>query len=266
MSVALGGASLSSAVLLARRLRRLRTESERQAEAVRAGARESFGRDVHDLVGHWLWFASVKGELAHRLAEGHPGLQEELSEMIAAVQHAKADIRRLAHGGVPISLPAEVGRARRLLRASGVRCLVGDVPTTLTPDVSALLGTVLREGVVNVLRHSKPDVCLIGASDRGGRVRLDIANNGAGRRPRAGEDDGASAGGDAGAGEGVAAPAGGWLHGTGLRSLRLRTAALGGRLDVADEEGWFRLTAELPARPHPRTPRPRHPTRRCPPS
>lgn len=51
-------------VVLLLQVRRLRTEKE---QAV-IQAHEEFARDVHDLVGHWLWLASVKSELAYRRA------------------------------------------------------------------------------------------------------------------------------------------------------------------------------------------------------
>ncbi|MFC7649939.1 hypothetical protein ACFQX6_63585 [Streptosporangium lutulentum] len=54
-------------IFLTLRIRRLRAEKD-GAVALAQEQQEQFARDVHDLVGHWLWLVSIRSELAYRHA------------------------------------------------------------------------------------------------------------------------------------------------------------------------------------------------------
>lgn len=215
--------SLGVTLILAFRIRRLRAERDR---AVRL-AREELARDVHDLAGHWLWLASIKSELAYRHAAGDDRLRDELAEALDAVRHAAHAVRHVSRGtrgDRGLSLQGESTRAQSLLAGFGIDCSVNVALPGLPEDVSAVLGTVVREGVTNMLRHSEPGRCVIELSGRDGRLRLSVANDGA---PHGSPRD--RQGGD------------------GLGNLRHRVTGLGGTLrTAADGDGWFRLVAEVP--------------------
>ncbi|MBB2911553.1 two-component system sensor histidine kinase DesK [Streptosporangium becharense] len=212
--------SLSTTLVLAVRVRRLRAERER----VVAGVREGFARDMHDIVGHWLWLASVKGELARRHADGDARLHGELEEVLQAVRQATRAVRNVSAAYRGLSLPAEAERARVLLRGFGAYCSVRMEVADLPGEVSAALGTVVREGITNVLRHSRATRCAIELVECGGGLRLTVVNDGAPRRDPVGTGSG-----------------------SGLDNLRHRVGELGGTVQVSDgTDGWFTLIAEVP--------------------
>jgi signal transduction histidine kinase len=204
------------------RLRRVRAE---QVEAVRqaaAEARERFARDVHDLVSSRLWLASLKSEIAYRLAEDDSPLRLALSDVVKSIQQAAADVRNLSRSYQEISLTAEVANARAILKAYGTDCHVQVPEVDLGPEVSLVLAVMVREAVTNVLRHSMARTCLIEVAAHNGSVFLTVAN------------DGVKPGATPGSGSGIA-------------NLRRRAGALGGTLGVVmDPDGWFHLTAEIP--------------------
>jgi signal transduction histidine kinase len=135
-------------------------------------------------------------------------------------------VRSVASGYRELSLDAEAGSARSVLLAADVDAHIRFEHGELSAQVGTVLATVLREGVTNVLRHSKAERCEITVRQEDGRVRMDIVNDGV---PPAPTEPG---------------PHGG----SGIDNLAVRVAALGGRLTAGvDPDGRFRLHAALPA-------------------
>ncbi|MEV1080697.1 histidine kinase [Streptomyces sp. NPDC050211] len=223
--VVYGTARLSRLMLTAR--------EEREMLAWRAVEQERrrYARDLHDLLGYSLSAITLKGDLAQRLVRQHPERsREELDGLLMVARQALSDVRTVARGYRDLSLTLEAESARSLLTAADIRTGV-DLRCESQGPVGTVLATVLREGVTNIVRHSKATECRIETrrSDEG-FVRLVITNDGVGAvhsGPFPCLDGGGSGG---------------------LANLAERLAAIGGRLTVdTDERGWYRVTAEAPA-------------------
>jgi two-component system, NarL family, sensor histidine kinase DesK len=203
--------------------------NEARAEVARLAVsheRTRFARDLHDLLGYSLSAVVLKSELARRLVDRNPPRAlVELEEIGDISRRALADVRIVASGYRQLSLQDEARSARSVLTAADIAVTV-DVQACPLPDpVSTVLATVLREGVTNLLRHSKAECCQIRMTAQDERVCLTVANDGAPERPHE----------DAGTG------------GSGIGNLSVRAIALGGVLSARrTEDGWFRLRAELP--------------------
>lgn len=191
-----------------------------------------FSRDLHDLLGYSLSAITLKNELIHRLIGTNPcRAREEVDEVLVVSRQALADVRRVARGYREMSLRSELTSAESVLAAAGVSVVVDthQAVERLGPASSTVLATVLREGVTNLLRHSKASYCRISARVEGDHVRLTIVNDGL-----------------------LHAHPGSSPHsGSGLGNLARRLEDIGGRLIVhrcADDshEDVFRLTAEAP--------------------
>jgi two-component system sensor histidine kinase DesK len=138
---------------------------ETRAEVARLASeteRNRIARDLHDLVGHSLTAITVKSNLARQLAasESSPALQE-ITEVEQLSRQALADVRAAVSGYRDVTLAGELARAKELLRAAGI---TADIPTaTETPDSVSqeLFGWAVREGVTNVVRHSRASRCTI---------------------------------------------------------------------------------------------------------
>ncbi|WP_182905425.1 sensor histidine kinase [Microbispora sp. H13382] len=220
--VLLGTLLIAALVILAVHLRRLRAM---QAEAVRqaaAEAREQFGRDVHDLVSSRLWLATLRSELAYRLADDDSPLRPALADVVQAIRQASADIRNVTRSFRDVSLASELANARAVLRAYGTDCKIEVAEAELGDEVSAVLAITVREAVTNVLRHSRATLCTIEIVVRGGLVTLTVANDGVDPSVPPGD-------------------------GNGLDNLRNRAAALDGMVGtILDPDGWFRIIVEIP--------------------
>ena len=187
---------------------RLATENERARIA----------RDLHDLLGHSLTTITVKAALANRLARSDPDrAATEIAEVERLTRRTLADVRAAVSGYREVTLANELAAAREVLRAAGISAQLPGAIDAIEQQDAELFAWVVREGVTNVVRHSRARSC---------EVRLG---------PRSIEilDDGRSTG--------VAG------QGNGLSGLRERVAAHGGRLSFgAGEPGW-RLRVELPS-------------------
>lgn len=205
--------------------------SRSRAELARlavAQERLRFSRDVHDLLGYSLSTITLKCELVHRLVpRQNSRAQQELSEILQTSRQALADVRAVASGYRKMSLFAEAETARSMLTAAGITA-TARIDCGKLPDlVDTVLASVLREGLTNVLRHSKAEHCAIEARRTEHRVRLTLVNDGVGKPStilRADSSDG----------------------GSGIGNLKVRLEGLGGRLRAGvRSDGWFELRAEL---------------------
>jgi len=132
-------------------------------------------------------------------------------------------MRSVARGYRDLSLHNESESAGSVLVAADVDVTmdlsIGDLPTPVT----TVLATTLREGITNVLRHSKAERCDISVRQADGKVWLDIVNDGV-------QTNGAPSDG-----------------GSGIKNLSTRIAALHGHLVAGIEpDGRYGLHAWAP--------------------
>ncbi len=171
--------------------------------------RSRIARDLHDLLGHSLTTITVKAGLARRLAERDPvAAAAEIGEVEALTRRALAEVRAAVSGYRDVTLTGEIATAREVLRASGI---AADLPTAadaVQPELVDLFGWVIREGVTNVVRHSRATHCRVELASRS----VSITDNGRG---------------------GAAA------DGNGIAGLRERAEVVGGELGLGPAPaGW----------------------------
>lgn len=195
--------------------------AEARAELTRLAAeneRIRIARDLHDLLGHSLTTITVKAGLARRLGSADPARAvDQIAEVEELSRQALADVRAAVSGYRDVTLVTELARGRELLRVAGI---AADLPTAadvVAPANQELFGWAVREGLINVIRHSRASSCAVRLSPSSVEITDD--------------------------GMGAAA-----LAGNGLRGLRERVAAAGGTLETGPRQprGW-QLRVCLPA-------------------
>jgi two-component system, NarL family, sensor histidine kinase DesK len=199
---------------------RLLVAQEQIEHLAKVAERERIARDLHDVLGHTLSVVVLKSELAGKLiGTDAERARQEVAEVEQIARQALSEVREAVRGYRAEGIAAEITRARRALDAAGVRLEWQEESVLLTPAHESVLSLVLREAVTNILRHAGARSC-----------RLELATDGQGTRLSV-HDDGR--GGITG-------------EGNGLRGMRERVEALGGRLDIDSHEG-TRLSVYLPA-------------------
>lgn len=223
--VVISGLVVYGLTWMARSVLELRAARIELAQLAVAEERLRFARDLHDLLGLSLSAITLKSELVCRVAAHCPErARAELTEIIDIARLALADVRRVACGYQSLSLQQELHTAESLLSAAAVDVRLSVRHGELSCPVGTLLATVLREGVTNVLRHSKAELCEITLHERDGMVCLEIVNDGVTQQP---------------------SPR---IAGSGIDNLSYRVSRLGGTLTAGlRAEGGFRLRADVPA-------------------
>jgi two-component system sensor histidine kinase DesK len=181
LSTALGVGMLGMARLIGvnSQLRAARLEVARLAVAEE---RLRIARDLHDLLGHSLSLIAVKSELAGRLVASSPDrAAAEVHEIEAVARAALLQVRDAVSGYRQPTLVSELESARRMLAAAGVACQVDNDWPALPVVIESALSWALREGVTNVLRHSRCRQCVIRIVESVDAVDLEIVDDGPGR-------------------------------------------------------------------------------------
>ncbi|WP_439664261.1 sensor histidine kinase [Lentzea sp. HUAS TT2] len=210
------------------RLRSMVTELHEAREELATAAvtqeRLRFARDLHDLLGYSLSAITLKTELTHRLATLAPDrARQELTEVLEISRQALADVRSVALSYRELALDEETRSAQALLAAADIEVTVKIDAYELPKEAEVALATVLREGVTNLLRHSKAEHCEIVLASSPHLVRMDIVNDGIPAAERKSRD------------------------GNGIGNLTTRVRALGGDLHAGlTPEHTYRLRAEIP--------------------
>lgn len=221
-AVAVVMVGISRLIVTIRELRAARQEIARLAVSEE---RLRFARDLHDLLGHSLSAITLKNELARRLILTNPERAVgELDDAIATAREALREVREAVGDYRQPTLAAELRSAREILEAAGIDCRYEDKAGALPPATESVLAWTVREGVTNVVRHSRARHCAIRVLRADGAASVEVTDDGA--APATDRPNGA---------------------GNGLRGLAERAAKHGGRLDAGHVgTGGFRLHVTLP--------------------
>ena len=199
-------------------------------DLVLAQERERTARELHDDLGHRLTAIGLSLDYVSRV-DDPDAARAEVIRARSVVGDSLAAMRRLVRAMHPVELSAlgdaeAFGAVAEAFRGTGIDITVTiegeDVP--LPHEQSLLLLRFVQEGLTNVVRHSRATAV---------RLHVVVAPDGV---DAVIADDGGTGS--------VGATA---ADGFGLRSLRSRAEALGGRLPAEPTLDGFRLAVALPS-------------------
>ncbi|MEV5752633.1 sensor histidine kinase [Actinoallomurus sp. NPDC052308] len=203
---------------------------EARGEVARLAANEErlrIARDLHDLLGHTLSLIVLKSEVAVRIADRDPARSlGEMKDIETVARQALTDVRAAVSGYRRRDLAEELDNARGVLVAAEIEPAISTSGTPLPDGVDDLFAWAVREGVTNIVRHSRARTADISVTRVGADAVLQISDDGAG--PAA---DGGSPG----------------VGGNGLTGLGERVALAGGSVESGrGPDGGFRLIVRAP--------------------
>ncbi len=222
--------SMVRAITTGRELRAAREEIARLAVMTE---RLRIARDLHDLLGHNLSLIALKSELAGRLIGVAPERATvEIGDVERVARTTLQEVREAVSAYRQPTLSSELHAAHEILFAAGIahryegnESIMGTLPTA----VETLLSWAVREGVTNVIRHSRARQCTVRMKRESHSACVEVIDDGVAR-----PQDAASSG-DNGSG------------GNGLRGLAERVEALGGNFEAGPRVGGgYRLAVSVP--------------------
>ncbi|HWE98286.1 MAG TPA: histidine kinase [Caulobacteraceae bacterium] len=204
---------------------------ERQLLTLQEEERADIARDLHDDVGPHLFAVSVDTAMARRHVEA--GKSGEAIDRLEAAQTAIGAIQRMVREILARLRPTELiefglaaaidelvsfWQSRRPGIAFQIQAPKDD--TTIDPAVREAVYRFVQEGLSNAVRHGRPQRIEISVTLSPHAVEALVFDDGdtGGQPPR---------------------------EGLGLRGMRERLAAVGGRLEIERSGGW-RLAAHIP--------------------
>jgi len=220
--------ALGVTMLAFRRLLQLVIDLEQARDEVArltaAEERLRFSRDLHDVLGHNLSVVALKAQVARRtMASDHEAASAALADVETVARQSLSDVRQLVTGYRQQSLAEELAGAQELLEAAGITSHIARPANLPEGEINHLLAWAVREGTINVIRHSRASRCQITVAGDEASSWLEIVDDGT--RRQASPD-----------------------AGSGLRGLSERMERAGGRLEAGCREtGGFRLAVRLPA-------------------
>ena len=205
-----------------RHIERLRRAHEEIEHLAKVAERERIARDLHDVLGHTLSLITLKSELAGKLLDRDPAqAKAEIRDIEQTARQALAEVRQAIGGYRSKGLSAEIKQAKNTLETAGLKVDLQSSSVELPATQESVMALSLREAVTNVLRHAEASHCRLRLERVNGDCRLEI------------EDDGR----------------GGYqIEGNGLRGMRERVEALGGKV-YRDTTKGTRLEITLPVPP-----------------
>lgn len=199
-----------------------RKRAEEALQEVRDYERRRIARDLHDLVLQDLAYAAQTLDIAKLDAEG-AGLKREMQEGIDTIRRASQELRTIVfdlHIGdeddrpFPELVRELVHRSQRMAAGQWIELEVADgFPRSPLGKLGTEMLRIIQEALTNARRHSGAGRIAVELCAEDGYLVFEVADDGRGFE-------------EATASQGV-----------GMRSMRERAVALGGRLEVESRPG-----------------------------
>ncbi len=240
-AVVIGVAATAGAWTVGRAVRERRAFAQAEAERLAGEAvgeeRLRIAREMHDVVAHSMSLIAVKAGVANHVARSRP---EEAIDALAVIENtskqALSEMRRLlgvlrteGSEGSELAPAPSLGDLPGLVQRAGCAGVQVDLDLHGDPDVPAGVGLsayrIVQEALTNVVRHAAPAHCQITVSAQDGEVRIEVADDGPGRRLLPADHG----------------------SGHGLAGMRERARLCGGELTAGPRKGrGFQVNARLP--------------------
>ncbi|HET8841227.1 MAG TPA: histidine kinase [Ktedonobacteraceae bacterium] len=159
-------------------IRELHTARKALARMKVEEERLRLARDLHDLLGQTLSVITLKSELARNLITEDPArCAQELAEIEQVGRMTLREVRKTVAGYRQPRLASELDGARQLLEAAGIEHSIEKPPGELPQPLDAVLAWAVREGITNIIRHSRARYCLLRFAQDQGWIEVEMLND-----------------------------------------------------------------------------------------
>lgn len=160
-------------------IRDLYVERSRVRDQAVTEERFRLARDLHDTVGHSMAQITLKAELARRTVADDPARAVDELEQIELLSRAlSTEVRRSIAGETTLSLANEIDRGTELLQSMKIDVTFNGNIAHIPEEIADVFAWCLREGVMNVIKHSGASRCEVIFTQNDEHHGLNIADNG----------------------------------------------------------------------------------------
>ncbi|MGW0892289.1 sensor histidine kinase [Saccharopolyspora sp. NPDC002578] len=175
-------AGLTTAVLCQNWVSRLvlTLDQLRAVSADLAVARERlrFAGDLHDIQGQHLQVIALEAGLLPKLLAKDPDAAVERARRLQSLATAALDeMHAVVHDYRAVHLAEELANAVRVLESAGVGTRIDGSAEDIPESIAPMFGLLIREGVTNIIRHSRGSSCSVTISAQPD-YRVTILNDG----------------------------------------------------------------------------------------
>ena len=171
------------------------TLEREQGEASRQAAAEErlrIAQELHDVIGHSLGVIAVQAGVGAHLIDTKPEQAKQALEHISRTsRESLAEIRRLlglvrsgdaATSYAPTPGLADLPRLADEVRGTGIAVdlVVDPAASDLPPGVELAAYRIVQEALTNAVRHGHAHRATVAVDTRGGALRVEVADDGAG--------------------------------------------------------------------------------------
>ncbi|WHY73920.1 sensor histidine kinase [Fictibacillus enclensis] len=163
--------------------KQLSQANEQIKNLVKREERMRIARDLHDTLGHTLSLITLKSQLVEKLVAKQPDrARTEAKEIEKTSRTALKQVRDLVSDMRAVTVAEELVKVQSILEAAGIEYQFnGDSGLDEVPYLSQnILSLCIKEGVTNVVKHSKGKNCTIHINQDPGEVVLMIKDDGVG--------------------------------------------------------------------------------------
>ncbi|WP_342476721.1 sensor histidine kinase [Paenibacillus sp. FSL H7-0350] len=157
--------------------------NEQIKEMIKREERMRIARDLHDTMGHTLSLITLKSQLVEKLVVKNPErAQAEAREIQRTSRAALRQVRELVSEMRAVSVAEELAEAAEMLRSAEIALEVeGDAALPGVSDLTQnILSLCIKEGITNIVKHSRADQCRISIVMTPGEVQITLEDNGIG--------------------------------------------------------------------------------------
>ena len=157
----------------------LREAREEIARLAVETERLRFARDLHDLLGHDLARIALQSEVAEALVSTAPDrAMAAMRDVGEAARTALRQVRAAVAGYRQPTLASERRGAEEILAAAGISCRYEGARVAMPLAAETTLAWTVREGVTNVVKHSRARHCTIRLTHDDHEVGVEVIDDG----------------------------------------------------------------------------------------
>ncbi|ASV66181.1 MULTISPECIES: sensor histidine kinase [Cytobacillus] len=161
-------------------------EANEQIEVlIKREERMRIARDLHDTLGHTLSYITLKSQLVAKMTKHQADPQivtKEVNEIERTSRIALKQVRELVADMRVLTIAETISDCKGILNSANITLEVTGLNRceNMTSMMQNMISMCIKEGITNIVKHSRATHCVIGLSQNNLGIEVTISDNGIG--------------------------------------------------------------------------------------